>query len=103
MTLGEVLLWNHLKGKKRGGLDFHRQTPIDLFIVDFFCPDLALAIEIDGSTHDFKVDRDQTRQRRLQELGVRFLRLSEQEVRRDPLAVVESIDRWIAEHRKQPR
>jgi very-short-patch-repair endonuclease len=53
-TLAEVLLWNQIKNKKLLGYDFHRQKPIDRFIVDFFCPDLMLAIEIDGASHGQK-------------------------------------------------
>ena len=51
MTLSEVLLWNELKQKKMLGYDFDRQRPIDNFIVDFYCKELQLAIEIDGDTH----------------------------------------------------
>jgi len=50
-TLAEVLLWNQIKNKRLLGFDFHRQKPIDRFIVDFFCPGLMLAIEIDGVSH----------------------------------------------------
>jgi very-short-patch-repair endonuclease len=52
MTLSEILLWEYLKNKKMKGFDFDRQRPIDEFIVDFYCKELMLAIEIDGSTHD---------------------------------------------------
>jgi Protein of unknown function (DUF559) len=52
MTLGEVLLWQRLKRKQMRGYDFDRQRPIDRYIVDFYCKDLKLAIEIDGSSHD---------------------------------------------------
>lgn len=43
----EVVLWKSLKGKQVLGFDFHRQRPIDEYIVDFFCSELMLAIEID--------------------------------------------------------
>ncbi|EJF09782.1 hypothetical protein O71_13154 [Pontibacter sp. BAB1700] len=49
-TLSEVLLWNELKARKFLGLDFDRQKPLDNFIVDFYCKDLMLAIEIDGDS-----------------------------------------------------
>jgi len=52
MPPGEVTLWKHLKGKQMCGYDFDRQRPIDRFIVDFYCQELMLAIEIDGSSHD---------------------------------------------------
>src|ERR1035437_5874771 len=58
MTLAEVLLWNELKRKKLLGYDFDRQRSIDEFIVDFFCKDLALAIEVDGSSHNFNEEQD---------------------------------------------
>lgn len=44
MTLGEILLWKELKGKKLLDYDFHRQKPIDEYIVDFYCPQLKLVI-----------------------------------------------------------
>jgi len=51
-TLSAILLWNELKNGKMKGKDFHRQKPILNYIVDFFCPELALAIEIDGNRHE---------------------------------------------------
>ena len=51
MTLSEVLLWKELKQKQILGYDFDRQRPIDEYIVDFYCKELNLAIEIDGITH----------------------------------------------------
>ncbi|MDB5138696.1 MAG: hypothetical protein JWR12_612 [Mucilaginibacter sp.] len=54
MTYGEVLLWNELKEDKLWGFDFDRQRCIDNYIVDFYCKDLMLAIEIDGMSHIMK-------------------------------------------------
>ena len=97
MTPGEIKLWQHLKGKQLLGYDFDRQRPIDHFIVDFYCKQLMLALEIDGSSHDGTAAqaRDQRRQSRLEALGVRMLRFREAEVRRDVEAVVEAIRVWI--------
>lgn len=61
-TLAEVLLWKHLKGRQRHGYDFHRQRPVDRYILDFFAPKLMLAVEIDGDSHRFKADEDAERQ-----------------------------------------
>ena len=66
MTLAEVLLWKRLKGKQVMGYDFDRQRPIDKYIVDFYCKDLRLAIEIDGRSHDHKERADQRRQSALE-------------------------------------
>lgn len=53
MTPGEVLVWNIQKQKRMLGYDFDRQRPVLNYITDFYCKDLMLAIEIDGSSHDF--------------------------------------------------
>ena len=52
MTYSEVKLWNELKDGKMNGYDFDRQRPIGNYIVDFYCKDTMLAIEIDGVTHE---------------------------------------------------
>src|SRR5439155_11488239 len=53
MTLAEVLLWKQLKGKQLCGYDFDRQKPLGRRIVDFYSKELALAVDVDGSVHDF--------------------------------------------------
>ena len=95
-TMSEVLLWRCLKGKQILGYDFDRQRPIDRYIVDFYCKELRLAIEIDGSTHDEKIQEDITRQRNLELLNVRFLRFRDADVKRNLEGVVEEIKKWIA-------
>jgi very-short-patch-repair endonuclease len=100
-TLAEVLLWQRLKQGQRG-FDFHRQKPIDRYIVDFFSNELMLAVEIDGSSHDLKGERDEQRQRRLESLGVRFLRFRDQEVKTDVDAVVQAVDNWIEANGRKP-
>jgi very-short-patch-repair endonuclease len=100
MTRGEVILWQRLKCKQLRGYDFDRQRPIDQFIVDFYCKQLMLAIEIDGSSHDSQQaqQRDRQRQSRLESLGVRFLRFRESEVCKNTDAVVDAIESWIITH-----
>ena len=53
-TKAEIILWLKLKNKQLYGYDFHRQKPIDNYIVDFFCQELMLAIEVDGYSHQFE-------------------------------------------------
>ena len=62
MTDSEIFLWNELKNKQLLGYDFRRQRPIDEFIVDFFCPRLSLVVEIDGDSHEGKLEKDSKRQ-----------------------------------------
>ncbi len=78
MTHGELALWREIKGKKLG-VRFSRQIPIDQYIVDFYCKDLQLAIEIDGSIHfdEGQQEKDSIRQNRLQALGVIMIRCSD--------------------------
>ena len=102
MTLAEVLLWNELKQKKMNGYDFDRQRPIGDYIVDFYCKDLQLVIEIDGRSHNFKEDKDKERQELLENLGVHFLRFWDDEIKHDRISVVERIKKWICEHSLPP-
>ncbi len=101
MTFPEVLLWNELKQKKMCGFDFDRQRPIDQFIVDFYCKDMMLAIEVDGSSHDSEEAqlRDEIRQTRLESLGVRFLRFSNQEILTSMKTVLRDIEDWVVDHK----
>ena len=81
-TKSEILLWLELKGTKMCGYDFHRQKTIDNYIVDFFCVELMLAIEIDGYTHQNleTYEKDKIKEKRLNELGVYVLRFEDKEV-----------------------
>jgi len=96
-TLGEVLLWKRLRNKQMLDYDFHRQKPIDQFIVDFFCNELHLAIEIDGGSHevDEAQEKDAARQERLESLGIKFLRFKESDTRENIRAVLNIIEQWI--------
>ncbi len=88
----EVMLWQHVKGKQLNGYDFDRQRPLDEFIIDFFCKELMLVIEIDGVTHDDEQGqiRDQFRQERLESLGVQFLRFQDEDVKQNLVRNVSS-------------
>ena len=92
MTMSEVLLWQEIR-RKRLGVEFHRQVPIDNFIVDFYCHELFLAIEIDGSSHVFHEVQvnDVKRQERLESLGVNFIRISDLDVKRNMKEVVRQL------------
>lgn len=94
MTFGEALLWNELKRDKLSGFDFDRQRCIDKYIVDFYCKNLQLAIEIDGISHNDEnaFIKDEIRQRRLEELGITVIRFTEAEVKYDMENVLRSIE-----------
>lgn len=97
-TYSERLLWKFLSRKQLKGYDFDRQKPIDKYIVDFFCNELMLAIEVDGDSHNEKQEDDQKRQYRLEELGVRFLRFDGNEIIKNIEGVLYVIIDWIEQH-----
>ncbi|MCB9059634.1 MAG: endonuclease domain-containing protein [Calditrichae bacterium] len=99
-TLSERMLWKYLKRKQLRGYDFDRQKPIDNYIVDFFCYDLMLAIEIDGETHLNKKEYDEHREQRLNELGIKILRFDGHTVLKNTLGVVQTIVDWIEGYEK---
>ncbi len=100
-TLSEILLWKELKGKKMRGYDFHRQKPIDKHIVDFYCPRLTLAIEIDGESHFANETKDNMRQKTIEALGINFLRFDDSEIKGDMEGVLKSIEEWIDNYEYQ--
>ena len=83
VSRAEKYLWRALLSRKQTGFGFKRQRPIDRFIADFFCADLKLIIEIDGSSHIGKEAYDAYRQQRLENLGYTVIRFREGEVIRD--------------------
>ncbi len=94
-TLSEIILWKYLKRKQILGYDFHRQKPLYHFIVDFFCNELMLAIEIDGESHMMKGLEDGQRQDFLESKGIRFLRFTDREIKTQIQFVLEGIENWI--------
>lgn len=95
-TLSEVILWQHIKGKSFG-YEFHRQVPIIDYIVDFYCHELKLAIEIDGNSHDYNFDKDELRQTKLENYGIIFIRFNDTEVKRSLTDVLRAIEHKISE------
>ena len=95
-TLSEVLLWRQIKGQALK-YELHRQVPIDEFIVDFYCHELKLAIEIDGDSHNDKYDYDVSRQTKLQDLGVKFIRFYDVDVKKNLAGVLSALGNKIDE------
>lgn len=81
-TDAERRLWNYLRARRLGGYKFRRQHTIDRYIVDFYCDDARLVIEVDGGNHNEPRQKDYDRQRTmtLEKLGLRVLRFWNDEV-----------------------
>lgn len=81
-TKAEIILWQKLKGKQMYGYDFHRQKPIDNYIIDFFCYELMLGIEVDGYSHQIieVFVKDVKKEGVMNMLGIYILRFSDVQV-----------------------
>ncbi|MEJ8756889.1 endonuclease domain-containing protein [Pontibacter sp. H259] len=94
-TISEILLWNEIKERKLFGYQFHRQVPMLDFIVDFYCHELKVAIEIDGDSHNYNYDYDTQRQTELEKYGVQFLRFDDLEVKKNMQNVLRTLQAFI--------
>lgn len=96
MTHAEVLLWQKIR-RKSLGYQFHRQVPMLEFVVDFYCHELKLAIEVDGGLHDHpEVSvNDLERQKQIESYDIHFLRFDNKEIKRDIDSVLQEIENWI--------
>ena len=101
-TLSEVLLWKQIKGKALG-VEFKRQVPMLEYIVDFYCQEIGLAIEVDGNIHDFRYLEDAQRQQEIEKYGVIFTRFSNEEIKNNMFSVILSLESKIEELKAERR
>jgi len=92
-TYAERMLWLRLKGRQIEGCKFRRQFGIGYYIVDFYCPELQLAIEADGESHEVPgaLQKDEIRQRDIEAHDIRVLRFRNEEIIDDGEGVAEQI------------
>ena len=90
-TPAEVILWEEIRNRKLGGLKFRRQYPVLGFILDFYCAEKSLGIELDGSIHDSQDEYDKWREKVILEKGIRIVRFTNQEIIED----IEDVKRKI--------
>ncbi len=101
-TAAEDLLWDRLRSKRLQGLKFRRQHPIGRFIVDFYCVEAGLAIEVDGPVHQHRAEEDRARQEHLESRGVKFLRFSNDDIAADIDQVLRTISAAAEANRGEP-
>ena len=94
-TGAENALWQALRNRKLQGHRFRRQHAIERFIVDFYCREADLVLEVDGPIHDYQPQEDALRQEYLQSLGLRVLRFGNEEVLGDLEGVLARIARCL--------
>jgi very-short-patch-repair endonuclease len=93
MTVAEKVLWHQLRNRKVNDLKFRRQHPVDIFILDFYCHERKLAIEVDGQIHKKELQRewDENRTFILNEFGIQILRFRNDDVINQTERVINSI------------
>ena len=99
-TKAEIILWLKLKSKQMYGYDFHRQKPIDNYILDFFCQELMLGIEVDGYSHGIVevYDKDIVKEEKMNYLGIGILRFTVDQILRDMDNVLRAIESYIQDY-----
>ena len=93
MTEAESLFWSRVRGKQLSGAQFYRQRIIGNFIIDFFCPQAKLVVEIGGGQHHEGrgVESDAIRDDYLRSQGLKVLRFSNQDVLENTAGVLEVV------------
>ena len=96
-TMAERVLWKKLKDRNLFNVKFRRQHPIDMFIVDFYCHEIKLVIELDGEIHGLKAHKayDISRQSALENLDLRVIRFTNHEVFFEMNSVLTTITGYI--------
>ena len=90
-TPSERILWEALRARRLGGVKFRRQVILANTIVDFFAPELRLAVEVDGAAHHGREAHDRGRDAYLAAHGVRTLRVKAWHVERELESVLEAV------------
>jgi very-short-patch-repair endonuclease len=103
-TPAEKKIWaDILQGKNFIGFKFTRQKPLDEYIVDFYCSEILLAIEIDGDSHATQKQYDQKRTKRLNDLGITVLRYTNDEVMGNIDGVYDDLKRKVKNLKQPPQ
>ena len=95
-VLPEIIVWRELKGRKLGN-KFRRQYGVGKFVLDFYCPELRLGIELDGQTHDDPEShvRDKIRQEFIEKQNIQILRFKNKDVMKNLDAVINKIKKYF--------
>ena len=98
MTYCEKIVWLHLK-KRQLGYRFLRQYSVDHFVIDFYCPELKLAVELDGNIHEIPEQKeyDEARQKYLVKFGIEFIRITNEEFLSNPNKAFNRIEKTITD------
>lgn len=103
MTPAEVSLWEMIRRKQLGGARFLRQYSVETYILDFYCPEYKLTVELDGEPHneEFQQIYDEKRTQHLNKLGITVLRFENFEVFNYPMRTLDEICKSIENIKKK--
>ncbi|MFV2065594.1 MAG: endonuclease domain-containing protein, partial [Pirellulales bacterium] len=90
-TKPEQLLWSILRARHLGGLKFRRQHPIEPYVVDFYCAQAKLVVELDGESHEGRQAYDRQRESFLRKMGLTVYRVTNDQVLENLDGVAEGI------------
>ena len=95
----EAIIWSKLRNSQVLGYKFRRQYGVGPYVIDFYCPALKLAVEIDGDSHFVTdaIENDNRRRAFIKSFAIHFLRFTNQEVNRELEAVLEKICQFVQE------
>jgi very-short-patch-repair endonuclease len=102
LTPAEAILWKNLQRSQLDGMKFRRQHSIGSYVVDFYCPECRLAVELDGEGHfnSIKAEYDARRTAFLSKLNVQVIRFENRMVSENLEGVLEAIRRILVDRRK---
>jgi very-short-patch-repair endonuclease len=105
MTGPEARLWSRLRARQLQGLKFRRQHGIGPYIVDFYCPEQSLVIEVDGNSHADadQVVKDKQREQYLQSLGLRVIRYINDDIVKNLGGILDDLAERISSRSTSPR
>ena len=99
-TSAEAILWRALKGKQVDGLKFRRQFGAGPYVIDFYCPEIRLGIELDGGVHktSYTNEYDEMRTKFLNENRIRVMRFDNEVVYNNVEGIIEAIKGARSDH-----
>ena len=102
-TYAEKIIWQQVRNRQLLGVKFRRQYSVDHFVIDFYAPELKLAIESDGSIHELEDQKkyDKARQEYLENFGITFIRITNKELFGNPNKAFERIEEIIKRLRER--
>jgi len=93
----EKVLWQYLRKNRLGGFHFRRQQVIQGFIVDFYCHQACLVVEVDGGVHEDQIEYDRERDKILEGLDLRIMRVKNEEIKNNLQEVLVRIEAVCSE------